>query len=154
MLKSTHQKKMSVQEVKYEDLVREHNKLQDYVSYLEDQLDKYRKALAAKVDGSEDKKLKVYVSGPITNEPDFKKKFEAKQKELENAGYIVINPTWINAELSYGEYMRIDFSMIDVADCIYLMNGWHRSKGATLEKNYAEVMNKVIILEDPKGIAK
>lgn len=91
-------------------------------------------------------KQKIYISGGITNNPDYKKQFVSKYYELEGQ-YTVLSPLMINAALSWDEYMHIDYSMIDVCDCIYMMKGYENSKGAKLEELYAKEKGKQIIYE-------
>lgn len=89
---------------------------------------------------------KIYISGGITNNPDYKKQFTRKYAELEN-DYIVLHPLMINAQLSWKEYMRIDLAMIAVCNCIYMLKGWENSRGAKIEHFYAEYLGLKIIYE-------
>ena len=91
-------------------------------------------------------KKKIYISGAITNNPEYKIQFVRKYRELEEE-YIVLTPLMINAELEWSEYMHIDYAMIDVVDSVYFMKGWENSKGAKLEKDYAEEKGKELIFE-------
>lgn len=89
----------------------------------------------------------IYLSGAITNCANYKNIFIDKQSELEKQGHIVINPAILPEGLNDDKYMPICLSMIDGADAIYLFNNWQNSKGALLEKAYAEYQNKKIIME-------
>lgn len=96
-------------------------------------------------------KNRIYISGGITGIPDYMERFAKVQKELEEQGYSVINPALINSNLpedtTYEEYMKLDFTMLDIADSIYMMNGWEKSCGANREYGYALGKGKTIIFE-------
>lgn len=78
--------------------------------------------------------MRIYVSGAITNVPNFKIRFDEAEKRLkeEHPDAEVINPTMIVLPKSctHEDYMRIDFALLDLADSIYMLNGWEKSKGA------------------------
>lgn len=95
---------------------------------------------------SELKKPKIYISGAITNNPEYKVQFTRKYRELEK-DYRVLTPLFINVKLDWSEYMSIDLAMIDVCDCIYMMKGWRTSKGAVEEYRYAQEKGLKIIEE-------
>lgn len=91
-------------------------------------------------------KKKIYISGAISTNPDYKKQFTEKFRELES-DYTVLTPLFINAELSWKDYMRIDLAMISVCDAVYMMKGWEDSRGAKIEQFFAEINGKEIIYE-------
>ncbi len=93
------------------------------------------------------KKPKIYISGAITDNPDYKVQFTRKYRELEK-NYRVLTPLFINADLEWKEYMKIDIAMIDVCDCIYMIKGWENSKGAVEEYKYAKEKGLKIIREE------
>lgn len=92
-------------------------------------------------------KKRIYISGSISNNPEYKKQFTRKFRELEES-YIVLSPLFINAELDWKSYMKIDLAMIDVCDVIYMMKGWKDSRGAKIEELFAQYKNKEIIYEE------
>lgn len=84
--------------------------------------------------------MKIYISGPITNDPDFEKKFDYYRTLLRRRGHQVLDPTVWNREklvLEYQEYMKLDLAMIEVCDAIYMLPNWQDSKGAQIELEYA-----------------
>lgn len=95
---------------------------------------------------------KVYISGPITGTENYMERFEKAEKELTDRGYSVINPAKVNAQLpddtTYGEYMKMSLTMLDMCDYIYMLAGWENSKGACLEYQYAKTLGKNIIFQD------
>ena len=86
------------------------------------------------------KPTKIYISGPITGDPDYVAHFKQHREKLENKGFQVLDPTvWTreNLKLSYEEYMALDLAMLEVCDAIYMMPGWANSRGALRELDRA-----------------
>lgn len=77
----------------------------------------------------------------------YRQKFARAQKMLEDEGHIVINPAVLPVGLDMDKYMPICLSMVDAADAIFLFNNWQNSKGALLEKAYAEYQGKEILFD-------
>lgn len=94
---------------------------------------------------------KVYISGKITGTKDYMERFAECEKKLTEQGYSVINPAKVNAMLpqdtEYDEYMKMSFTMLEMCDMIYMMNGWSTSNGACMEYDKARELGKEIMLE-------
>ena len=89
---------------------------------------------------------KIYISGAMASCMDtYQDIFNKKQVELEKEGYIVINPAMLPIGLDHNKYMPICLTMIEAADTIYMFNDWQNSKGALLEKAYAEYQGKKVV---------
>lgn len=56
-----------------------------------------------------------------------------------------MNPAILPDGFAHEEYMHICYAMIDVCDCVWLMEGYQRSKGAMMERTYAIGKNKLLI---------
>ena len=90
--------------------------------------------------------MKVYISGAITNNPNYKEQFEAAEDKLKAAGYEVINPAY-NQGYSYKEYIDHGLFQLMHCDAIYLLKGYEQSTGATLDHDYARTVGLKIIRE-------
>ena len=88
---------------------------------------------------------KVYIAGKITGDCNYRKKFERAEQELARQGHVVLNPAVLPEGLSRGEYMRICFAMIDVADRVVLLSDYKDSPGARLEKEYCRYIRKGMV---------
>ncbi|HSW64957.1 MAG TPA: DUF4406 domain-containing protein [Dissulfurispiraceae bacterium] len=88
------------------------------------------------------RKVKVYLSGPITGlEERSAGMFAAAQKEMEALGYEVVNPMLLahNHNKSWEWYMAIDILALLECDHICLLPGWDISRGARLEHAIAQL---------------
>ncbi|NLZ45297.1 MAG: DUF4406 domain-containing protein [Clostridiales bacterium] len=89
----------------------------------------------------------VYISGKITGEFDYLKKFNEAEEKLKKLGHIALNPNIIPLGLSYEAYMIIDLAMVEAADAILMLDGWKTSSGAKRELERAMALGKIIIEE-------
>ena len=94
----------------------------------------------------------VYISGKITGDENYREKFAAVEKVLNEKGYKVINPCRIGEYgfFSYEQYLHIDFALIDCSDALYMLTDWQDSEGATRERHYAEAKGKMILFQPYK----
>lgn len=96
---------------------------------------------------------KIFISGAITGDPDYKKKFDEAEKHLQQQGYVVVNPAKLSEIMdpdafSWEDYIRVTVVMLSACDSIYMLQGWRGSKGAREEELYAWVHNKEIIQQN------
>ena len=91
--------------------------------------------------------MKIYISGAISKDFNYMKKFKLAEEQLQALGHAVINPTVIPPILSHEDHMKIDLAMLDVCDAIYMLKDWENSKGANIELNYALNTNKLVYRE-------
>ena len=86
--------------------------------------------------------MKVYIAGKITGDPNYKGKFAAEAEKIRAAGNIALNPAELPEGMEPGDYMRICFAMIDVADVVMFLQ---ESRGANVEWSYACYCRKRVI---------
>jgi hypothetical protein len=95
--------------------------------------------------------MRVYISGAITGTDDHMERFAKVEKYLKSAGYSVINPAKVNAQMpedtTYEEYIKMSITMLDMCDAIFLLTGWQCSRGARFERKYASLMEKKTMYE-------
>lgn len=97
----------------------------------------------------------TYLSGPITNNPHYKRQFFNAEKQLESQGQIVLNPVKLGLILelregspSWEDYMKLDITALIQCDAIYMLQGWESSKGATLEHHIAKELGLKITYQE------
>ena len=92
----------------------------------------------------------VYLSGDLFNE-DCKINFTLAQNFLEDLGYVVINPIQLKKiadSLAQEQIMQIRYRLVEVANIIFMVSGWQKSKGANAELNYAKSLGKKVMYQD------
>ena len=88
--------------------------------------------------------MKIYISGKITGDPNYREKFAAAEKFYYEQGAIVLNSATHPGGMDRSDYMRICFAMIDSADTVVMLNDWPTSEGAKAEFAYAKYIGKNI----------
>lgn len=91
---------------------------------------------------------KIYIAGKITGEEFYKENFKAAEDHWKSKGYTVINPTVLPLGLEHGEYLHINFAMIDICDEVFFLENWKDSPGAIAEMWYAKGKNKAISYQE------
>lgn len=80
-------------------------------------------------------KTKVYISGKVTGDPDYRKKFAKAEKRLKEMGYDPLNPVKGEKDGKPWEYyLRRDIKKLCDCDILLLLPDWTQSKGARLER--------------------
>lgn len=81
--------------------------------------------------------MKVYISGKITGDDNYKEKFRKAEEMLKTRGDDVINPAGKDGlqgdNHTWEDYMRHDIGLLVQCDSIYLLPDWEESQGALLE---------------------
>lgn len=84
------------------------------------------------------KKPLWYISGSVSDDCDFRRKFDKAEKVLTKKGYKVLNPVKDEKDgRNWSYYMRRDIRKLSKCDGIILLEDWYKSKGAQLELHIA-----------------
>lgn len=98
--------------------------------------------------------MATYIAGPMSGYLDYNHPaFHAKAAELRAAGEDVINPAENDAEIGldapWDAYLRRDLILLaQHCDKIALLEGWEKSKGASLERYVGEKLGMTITYPD------
>lgn len=97
----------------------------------------------------------VYLGGRINAAYDDEEPNDETLAQAEtfvtNLGYIPLNSTRIDQitkEVTFEKYMKICYGLIDIADTIFMVSGWHKSMIATKELSYAKSLGKKVMYQD------
>ncbi len=111
------------------------------------------KALRTKPEPSK-KKKKVFISGLISDHPDFNcSAFLQAEKELVASRYSVFDPAWlfVNATFERSDLIAIDIAALSRCDFIYQLEGWQNSDVAKLEQIYAKYTGIPFLFKEEYG---
>jgi len=91
--------------------------------------------------------MKIYLSGRITNEPDFKQRFSEAEQALIRQGHEVVNPVNLphDHDKTWHSYMKEDVKAMMDCEAIYMLSNWMQSTGAVIERAIASELNFEII---------
>lgn len=90
--------------------------------------------------------MTVYISGPMEGLPQKNVlAFFDAEDTLEGIGYRVLSPARLPQGMKRSAYMPICLQMVEQADIVAMLPGWENSKGARLEKAYAEYQGKRVV---------
>jgi hypothetical protein len=91
------------------------------------------------------KDKRIYISVPITNNPNHRADAQAAEDMLISLGHRPVNPVKLGDAMriklpqsSEFDYLMNDFRLLIVCDGIYLYPGWEQSKGCVAELAVAE----------------
>lgn len=91
----------------------------------------------------------VYIAGPISNNPNYKKQFQEAEEILRTMGYDPINPATYEGEpkhvKTYRDYINQGLRLLMQCDAIAMLPGSEYSSGARLERKYAETVGMIFI---------
>ena len=82
--------------------------------------------------------MKIYLSGKITGDDNYKSKFAAYEEKLKKFGFEVFNPAIMPNMFDYEDFMKLDFLALSFCDAIYLLPDWDKSNGAIREYEEAK----------------
>lgn len=97
------------------------------------------------------RKIKVYISGPITGKPNLNREaFKKAEAQLLEKGYTVINPlrrVKVSDKKTWEDYMKTDICLLTKCNAIYLLKDFEYSRGARLEYKIAMELKYTIMGE-------
>lgn len=105
--------------------------------------------------------MRIYIAGPMRGYERYNfPAFDAAERHLREQGHSVLSPAAMDREVGFNEgrdkatpefihnAIRRDMQAITTCDAIYLLKGWSRSSGATLELQMAKFLGLRIFYEN------
>ena len=95
---------------------------------------------------------KIYIAGPITGVKGYADRFKRAEQILEEAGHKPVSPVIPGDDEgeTYRYYIDRGIRLLLGCDAICMLPGWSRSRGAMLEKRYAETVKLPVYFIDSK----
>lgn len=84
--------------------------------------------------------MRIYISGPITGVPDYRRAFYNAEHRLQDLGHQVQNPARHPFGLTRVDYMRLDLAQLMTCQAVVMLPGWADSGGACIEHALAEYL--------------
>ncbi len=104
-------------------------------------------ATARRVQLAAERKGRIYVAGPMTGYPDLNfPAFHTAAAQLREQGWHVENPA-DHGEVpgaEWADYMHVDVAMLASCCAIYLLPGWSKSRGGSVEAQLAHSLGMEI----------
>ena len=88
---------------------------------------------------------RVYIAGPITGVDDYRERFAVVETTLQQLSVEPVNPACAPEGLTYRRYIDRGLELLSGCDAICMLQGWHKSVGASLEKAYADAVGLPVI---------
>lgn len=105
------------------------------------------------------RRMRAFISGPITGVPDYMEKFSKAHIFLDSIGYEPINPALVTYRIpdslgmDWEEYMSITLLLLKHCDAVCMLEGWSKSPGAKIEHIMAQKLGlKIMYLKDIRDI--
>lgn len=97
--------------------------------------------------------MRVYISGKITGNPNYREEFGNAEQLLKRQGFRPLNPTRGEPDgKTWEHYMRRDIRKLSRCQGILMLDGWTDSRGATLEHKIAVALGmRVYVLSSITG---
>lgn len=92
--------------------------------------------------------MKVYISGPMTGVEDLNHPaFNEAASWLRSCGHEVVNPAELGEPdgWTWEQFLRRDLRYLLECDAIFLLPGWHASRGANLEQYVAVKLGLAVL---------
>ena len=103
--------------------------------------------------------MKVYIAGPIQNNPDYMSKFYLTERLLWALGYDTFNPARLSVQREHAHilcsnpvkiaeyFLSIELPELEKCDSILMMHNWGTSYGARREYKEACRLGKAVMFE-------
>ena len=98
--------------------------------------------------------MNFYIAGPITGDPDYKRKFDAAASSFSQdwPNGRVMNPATLPEGMNKADYMSICLPMLLRARVVIMLPGWEQSGGAKIEKALADYVGIQVVELDQSCI--
>lgn len=100
--------------------------------------------------------MRVYLSGKITGNPNYKQDFQRVESLFDKDKHTIINPAGLGevlkGETRHEDFMDVCFHLLATCDHIVMIDGWEESRGANQEYGFARCEGMAIYTEEEMRI--
>ena len=91
--------------------------------------------------------MRLYLSGRISGNDNYKEEFATARAQLENADYDVCDPTTFGfpEDIPWAEAMKYDIREMFLCEGVALLPGWENSPGARVEEKLARDLGMAVM---------
>jgi hypothetical protein len=101
-----------------------------------------------------EKKLAIYVAGPVTGTTDYFERFVAGCVEVRELGHEPVSPVHSGDDGPTGDnwlhYTKRGIRELLQCDGIYCLRDWHQSRGARIEHFIADALGLLVLYQPEK----
>lgn len=96
--------------------------------------------------------MKIYISGPVTGNREYKEQFGSMSYMLKKDGHQPVNPVHImesvRGVLDYKTILNADLELMEGCDAIIMLKGWRESEGSQREMKKALRLGLEVLFEE------
>lgn len=100
--------------------------------------------------------MRVYISGPITKDKGYYRKFMNAEIKLKKAGHEVVNPARLGRlfpkSFDTTDYLACEYPIIERCDAVFFLKGWKESYGSRKEYEFALKQEIKLIFEKREDV--
>lgn len=91
--------------------------------------------------------MRVFISGKITGDKNYRRKFKKAERKLKRMGHEPVNPAIFPEGWKHDQYLYITLAMLETCDAVYMLGDSFNSIGAQAEHDLAKEIKMPIYHE-------
>jgi hypothetical protein len=88
--------------------------------------------------------MKIYISGKITGNPNYKAEFAEAEELIRRNGHIAVNPATMFEGVENSKALLLGLNELFLCDAILMLEGYGKSNGAFIEREFSFYCKKPV----------